>query len=171
MAHHLPCPAPDQTRGAGVASCRRVWASRPKDTPTRRQSSQKRGGHRTESPWRVRLFPATVDDGGIAANAAGGWLHNLGGDAYVVRPACFLFARCALWRYDGSALLPRCLGVAPLRGGVKQGPARAGVCETGGLPPTKSRLGIDPGRAFGSLAGIHKEERRWNRKTSERPPS
>ena len=28
-------------------------------------------------------------DGSIAANADGGWLHNLGGDAYFVRPACF----------------------------------------------------------------------------------
>ena len=40
-----------------MASCRRVWASPPKDTPTRRQSSQKRGGHRTESPWRVQAIP------------------------------------------------------------------------------------------------------------------
>ncbi len=40
-------------------------------------------------PGGCRLFPATVDDGSIAANAAGGWLHNLGGDAYVVRLACF----------------------------------------------------------------------------------
>ena len=32
---------------------------------------------------------AGLREGSIPANADGGWLHNIGGDAYVVRPACF----------------------------------------------------------------------------------
>ncbi len=40
--------------------------------------------------WRwINWVRAGLRDGSIVANADGGWLHNLGGDAYCVRPACF----------------------------------------------------------------------------------
>ena len=40
--------------------------------------------------WRwINWVRAGLRDGSIAANADSGWLHHLGGDAYVVRPACF----------------------------------------------------------------------------------
>ena len=40
--------------------------------------------------WRwINWVRAGLRDGSIAANADGGWLHNIAGDAYVVRPACF----------------------------------------------------------------------------------
>ena len=40
--------------------------------------------------WRwINWVRAGLRDGSIAANADGGWLHNIDGDAYVVRPACF----------------------------------------------------------------------------------
>ena len=40
--------------------------------------------------WRwINWVRAGLRDGSIVANADGGWLHNIGGDAYCVRPACF----------------------------------------------------------------------------------
>ena len=40
--------------------------------------------------WRwINWVRAGLRDGSIVANVAGGWLYNLGGDAYCVRPACF----------------------------------------------------------------------------------
>ena len=40
--------------------------------------------------WRwVNWVRAGVRDGSIEVNVDGGWLHNLGGDAFCVRPACF----------------------------------------------------------------------------------
>ena len=40
--------------------------------------------------WRwINWVRAGLREGSIVANADGGWLHNLGGDAFVVRPTCF----------------------------------------------------------------------------------
>ena len=40
--------------------------------------------------WRwINWARAGLRDGGVAANAAGGWLHNIGGDAYCIEPDCF----------------------------------------------------------------------------------
>ena len=40
--------------------------------------------------WRwINWVRAGLRDGGVVANAADGWLHNIGGDAYCVEPDCF----------------------------------------------------------------------------------
>ena len=49
--------------------------------------SPRPGGHRRRrSAARVCAGPS---DGSVPVNAAGGWLHDIAGETYVVAPACF----------------------------------------------------------------------------------
>ena len=81
----------------------------------------------------------------------------------------FHLARPDCRRYDLGCFMAGLTVVAPRSTAARsQGPARA---EPGGLPPTTSPRESNSRGAFGSLAGIHKEESRWNWKKIERPPS
>ena len=46
------------------------------------------GGEGAGWEW-INWVRAGVRDGSVPINAAGAWLHNIAGDAYVVAPACF----------------------------------------------------------------------------------
>ena len=46
------------------------------------------GGEGAGWEW-INWVRAGLRDGSVAVNAAGGWLHNIAGEAYVVSPACF----------------------------------------------------------------------------------
>ena len=46
------------------------------------------GGEGAGWEW-INWVRAGVHDGSVAVNAAGAWLHNIAGEAYVVTPACF----------------------------------------------------------------------------------
>ena len=46
------------------------------------------GGESAGWEW-INWVRAGLHDGSVAVNAAGAWLHNIAGEAYVVTPACF----------------------------------------------------------------------------------
>ena len=73
-------------------------AADPPDAPQPQATTTEPAPERTPPPaiggegagWEwINWVRAGLRDGSVAVNAAGAWLHNIAGEAYVVSPACF----------------------------------------------------------------------------------
>ena len=83
--------APDPPPAEEAAADRPAAPQSPPATPTpapERTPPLAIGGEGAGWEW-INWVRAGLRDGSVAVNAAGAWLHNIAGEAYVVTPACF----------------------------------------------------------------------------------
>ena len=77
---------------AEEATADRPDAPQPQATTTEPAPERTRppaiGGEGAGWEW-INWVRTGLRDGSVAVNAAGAWLHNIAGEAYVVSPACF----------------------------------------------------------------------------------
>ena len=85
-----PAPPAEEAAADGVAAPEPQPATaEPAPTPApARAPPPAIGGEGAGWEW-INWVRSGIRDGSVPVNAAGGWLHNIAGEAYVVSPACF----------------------------------------------------------------------------------